>query len=327
MAQRDFNFFGVIMCNKVRFRPSWRMSMRWAISLMTGLAVCSAAVMADLRTASRLLESGQADAALTLTNAYLEEAPDDVHGQYLKARALEEMGRDREAVKVYEQLVSKRPDLPDAYINLSVHYARMKRVDAARKLLLQAIDSQSSCRIAYENLSRLHAGMAERAYRLALSNGEAPAAPDVPELIASVQLSNLIPFLPAPVNDTDTGVMVAAVATADKVAVVEQPPGGVGVDLAPELFQAGRLAVRGDLFDHRAQLRRAVAGADQEELRHDQNGRDVEQHDVARLLTVGDAGRGHRGVAAQVRRTLRGVARVGHVPTSPGPAPCPAPRR
>lgn len=187
----------------------------------------------SLGAASAFLENGQPEAALNEVDAYLEDVPGNVAARFLRARALEDMGDTRDAIKIYQDLVDESPALPEALINLSVYYAKHGSLDIARNLLLRAIHAQQSCSLAYQNLSQLHAGIASQTYQKALS-AEGESIDTNIEPLVRVSLLSSMPPMQLPAKDTESfAVALAKVSaenqepaqpeiTADAAAVEEQ---------------------------------------------------------------------------------------------------------
>jgi tetratricopeptide (TPR) repeat protein len=145
-------------------------------ALLLALLAASFNVQADdLRDISRLANQGQQEAALKRINIYLGTHPRDVHAMFIKGVILAEQNRRPEAIKVFTDITSKYPTLPEPYNNLAVLYADQGQFDKARQALESAIRTHPSYATAHENLGDIYARMASEAYdkALQLDNGNA----------------------------------------------------------------------------------------------------------------------------------------------------------
>lgn len=204
-----------------RFRVVW---------VFIGVAALSALAGDDreLLGVQSLLDQDRDQVAMARINGYLERHPGDPRGRFLQARAYERAGKVSQAIKVYQQLVQDHPQLPEPFINLAVLYANVGQYEQARRLLMQALNNHPIYGRAYQNLINLHASMASRAYKNALSlNGEIAK----PELRAADTLVSL--STPATIGSTlkaaEPGQFTSAQAQlADTLASLKAP------DRAPE---------------------------------------------------------------------------------------------
>lgn len=122
----------------------------------------------NVQEASRLLRQGQTTQALEQIDRFLSEKPKDAQGRFLKGTILAEMGRNPEAISIFNKLTEDYPELPEPYNNLAVIYAQQKQYDKAKQALEQAIRTHPSYATAHENLGDLYARLASQAYGKAL---------------------------------------------------------------------------------------------------------------------------------------------------------------
>lgn len=133
------------------------------------VAASSTAVQAeDLRSISQLVEQGQHSQALDRVNSHLASNPGDVQAQFLKGVVLAEMGKSSDAIKIFSDITTKHPELPEPHNNLAVLYADQGQYDKARRALEMAIKTHPSYATAHENLGDVYAKMATDAYDKAL---------------------------------------------------------------------------------------------------------------------------------------------------------------
>ena len=128
------------------------------------------AVMAadDMKDISQMIDQGQTIAALDKLNALIAANPKNAPALFTKGVLLAEQGRRDEAIKVFVDLTTKFPNLPEPYNNLAVLYADQGQFDKARKALEAAIKTHPSYATAHENLGDIYARMASEAYDKAL---------------------------------------------------------------------------------------------------------------------------------------------------------------
>lgn len=140
-----------------------------AAHLLTVLIFASFMVHADeLKDISQLVNQGQNAQALEKLNAYLASHPGEVQGQFLKGVVLAETGKSADAVKLFTEITTRHPELPEPYNNLAVIYADQGQYDKARHALEMAIKTHPSYATAHENLGDVYARMATDAYDKAL---------------------------------------------------------------------------------------------------------------------------------------------------------------
>lgn len=135
------------------------------LALLPSLAFASSDAMQD---ANALFRQGRYTNALARIDAYLANHPKDAQGRFLKGLILAELKRYQEAIKVFSDLTTDYPNLPEPYNNLAVLYAAQGQYEQARQYLEQAIRTHPSYATAYENLGDIYAKMASLAYDKAL---------------------------------------------------------------------------------------------------------------------------------------------------------------
>lgn len=139
------------------------------LALLPALAFANTDAMQD---ASQLFRQGRHAHALTRIDAYLASNPKDAQGRFLKGLILTELNRYQEAIKVFSDLTTDYPQLPEPYNNLAVLYAAQGQYERAKQSLEQAIRTHPSYATAHENLGDIYAKMASLAYDKALQLDE-----------------------------------------------------------------------------------------------------------------------------------------------------------
>jgi tetratricopeptide (TPR) repeat protein len=132
------------------------------------LAYSAVAHADDLQDANKLFKQGQQASALDKVNSYLSSKPKDAQGRFLKGLILTEQGKPSDAIKIFADLTTDFPDLPEPYNNLAVLYAGQGQYDKAKQSLEMAIRTHPSYATAHENLGDIYAKMASQAYDRAL---------------------------------------------------------------------------------------------------------------------------------------------------------------
>ncbi len=147
--------------------PSFR-ALPKALLVLAALFVFGTAQADDLKDIARLANQGQQAAALEKINSYIAANPKDVQAQFIKGVILAELNRRDEAIKIFAEITSKNPNLPEPHNNLAVLYAEQGQYDKARIALENAIKTHPSYATAHENLGDIYARMASEAYDKAL---------------------------------------------------------------------------------------------------------------------------------------------------------------
>ncbi|MCP4490238.1 MAG: tetratricopeptide repeat protein [Gammaproteobacteria bacterium] len=160
------------------------------IILFALFCVISGQVMAgtadDLRT---MVVEKKFTAAIETGESLLQQNPLWPDVQFLTAYSYQMSQQSERAADIYQNLIRQHPELPEPRNNLAMIYLANGDHDAASKLLVEAINTHNSYATAYQNLSRIYTGIANEAYRRALSESAEPAkhTPKI-ELAALTQL-------------------------------------------------------------------------------------------------------------------------------------------
>ena len=137
--------------------------------LLISLLLLPLALQADISQVQQLIASQHFSRALESVERLLRNQPKDQQALFLKAVALQQLGRDAQAIATYTALNKQAPSLPEPYNNLAVIYAKQGKHLQARKALLNAINTHKSYATAYQNLSNIYEKMAANAYNKALA--------------------------------------------------------------------------------------------------------------------------------------------------------------
>jgi Tfp pilus assembly protein PilF len=109
--------------------------------------------------------------AMQEIDAYLSERPRDPQMRFWRARLLETLQRNDEAMQMYEALAQEFPELAEVQNNLGVMQAALGRMDEAKRSFELALRDNPDLAIAHENLGDVLLHLARRAYAKAESLG------------------------------------------------------------------------------------------------------------------------------------------------------------
>jgi len=137
--------------------------------LVLSLLWLTPALQADINQVQQLIGKQDFAQALKSVERLLSKAPKDQQALFLKAVALQRLGKNKEAIAAYKKLTVEAPLLPEPYNNLAVLYVQQGKHGDARAALLNAINTHKSIAIAYKNLSNIYSYMAANAYKKALA--------------------------------------------------------------------------------------------------------------------------------------------------------------
>jgi len=123
---------------------------------------------ADIKSINLLIESKDYKSASEEIEKLLISDSDDPQLLFIKGVLFSEMGKQNEAIKVFEDLSKSHPNLPEPYNNLAVLYAQKGDFLAAKNALEKAIKTHPSYSTAHVNLGDLYTRMASESYNQAL---------------------------------------------------------------------------------------------------------------------------------------------------------------
>ncbi len=131
---------------------------------------------------SSLIAQGRHDDALQAIENRLKqresngETGTDVQLLFLKARALSAAGRHNEAIRIYQDMTTYYPELPEPWNNLAAEYIAQDKLDMALEALKMALTADPSYALARNNMGEVQLMLANDAYRKAASEGVQKAA-------------------------------------------------------------------------------------------------------------------------------------------------------
>ena len=114
-----------------------------------------------------LLISEKPFIALEKIKKRLRQTPDEPRLLFYKGVTEAKLNQIDNAIKTYNDLINKYPNLPEPYNNLAVIYAERQELDLAKDTLEKAIKTNSSYSLAHINLGDIYTQMATNAYNMA----------------------------------------------------------------------------------------------------------------------------------------------------------------
>lgn len=158
-----------------------------AIVGLTLVAQTGAAQSDALASAREMAAQGQQADALQAVERVLAGEPDSADALFLKGVVLAGSGRQDEALQLFLDLTRRYPEYPEPFNNLAVLYAERGDYERAVEILKQALQTHSSYRAAYENLTKVYGKLASRAYDRALGQeSSTPSAGPGLQLLADL---------------------------------------------------------------------------------------------------------------------------------------------
>lgn len=181
----------------------------------TLLLVSQGAWSADLSKAEQLLNAGQAEAALSEAESFLNSDPNNADGRFIQGIALARLGRNNDAIAIFKDLTSDYPGIPEPFNNLAVLLAQSGDYAGARNALEDAVKTHPNYTVGWENLADIYSVMATEAYEKVLEQnpGNAAAKQRLAAMSGAVSQA-AAPARPAPEAENKTSSASAAVSPA-----------------------------------------------------------------------------------------------------------------
>lgn len=174
-----------------------------------------------LDTVKGLLQSGKTEQARRELDAYLEQYPASPQALFMKGRLLDVSGDAQAAIRVYQDLSQRHPELPEPYNNLAALYVDEGEYDLAEQALKTALHTRRGYAVAYANLESLYLMRASRAYLDALEPEQRQQGDAEAEEKLSLQTLDDLRSLPAGRDAArPAAATAAATSPADVVAAV-----------------------------------------------------------------------------------------------------------
>jgi Flp pilus assembly protein TadD len=117
-----------------------------------------------------LLARGDLPTALLAAQAGVAARPGDAQSRFVLGVVLMDMGRDAQAMTVFNELSQSYPELPDPLNNIALLQARAGQLEAARQSLEAALRNDPGHRAARVNLGQVHLLLAAQAWSQAVAS-------------------------------------------------------------------------------------------------------------------------------------------------------------
>ena len=168
-----------------------RKMVRFGVLFFFALCYGSIYAASSIDDLKQLVEQEKFVQAAETGEELLLRHPGHARIQFLTAYAYQQNQQNWKAAHHYNNLILQHPQLPEPRNNLAMIYIADGDYDKASQLLIDAINTQNSYAVAYQNLNRIYASMASEAYQQALNEttGSATQKPAI-ELIALAELES-----------------------------------------------------------------------------------------------------------------------------------------
>jgi len=160
----------------------WDLLARWLNALKPGVDTRLAATPSQITDRiEALLDAGRHQQALELiqTQQQIEQARytpgTDVQLAFLHARALAAIDDDEGAERIYKDLTTRYPELPEPWNNLAALYLQRGQVDLAQQALQTAVLIAPTYGTAHANLADIQLMLARQSYETAAQLGVSSA--------------------------------------------------------------------------------------------------------------------------------------------------------
>jgi len=126
---------------------------------------------------SGMLDQGQNEAALEAIEKRIaqrqasQEIGTDVQLMFLHGRALGALGRHDEAIRIYLDMTTRYPELPEPWNNLAAEYVKQGKLEMARDALQMALLANPRYADAEANMGRIELMLAEQSFNRAARLG------------------------------------------------------------------------------------------------------------------------------------------------------------
>lgn len=149
--------------------PSPASALRTLLAALSACLVGHSAQAGSPEEVRGLLARGDLPAALVTAQAGVAARPGDAQSRFVLGVVLMDMGRDAQALAVFNELSQSYPELPDPLNNIALLQARAGQLEAARQSLESALRSDPGHRAARINLGQVHLLLAAQAWSQALA--------------------------------------------------------------------------------------------------------------------------------------------------------------
>lgn len=131
----------------------------------------NAASVAASTNIQQLLNQENYSEALTEIELRLHDNPNVMPLLFLKAKTLDQVGKNQQSMVVYHKIIRLYPDHPEAYNNLAVLYATQGELQRAKNILQKGLATNPAYFKIYTNINTIFLEMARDSYIKALRLG------------------------------------------------------------------------------------------------------------------------------------------------------------
>ena len=139
-------------------------ALRSVLALIAGCLITQASVADTPEEVRALLARGDLASALLKAQAGVAARPADAQSRFVLGVVLMDMGRDAQALALFNELNQAYPELPDPLNNIALLQARAGQLEAARQSLETALRNDPAHRAARVNLGQVHLMLAAQAW-------------------------------------------------------------------------------------------------------------------------------------------------------------------
>ena len=144
--------------------PCRASALRPLLALIAGCVMSHASVADTPEEVRALLASGDLLSALVRAQAGVAARPGDAQSRFVLGVVLMDLGRDEQALVVFNELSQTYPELPDPLNNIALLQARAGQLEPARQSLEAALRNDPAHRAARVNLGQVHLMLAAQAW-------------------------------------------------------------------------------------------------------------------------------------------------------------------
>lgn len=142
---------------------------RLVLAAVLGIAAAGACAANTLDDAKAMLAAGDAAAAISTIDVYLQGNPKDLDARFIRGIALTRTGRGGEAIPVFTDLAKALPNAAEPYNNLAAIYAAKGDLVKAHAALENALIRNPNSMSGRLNLGDVYLALANIEYRRALA--------------------------------------------------------------------------------------------------------------------------------------------------------------
>ena len=157
--------------------------------------------------------------ALNQLNTLLSNDANDHSALFFKAVALENLGEVDQAITAYRDLIARKPDSPEPYVNLARLYTKQGKLSQAKQTLIDSFEQHEVFATAFQGLQQINAHLAAKAYQQALNKQTQLESPEIRRFTALKSVKTNINAQP-----TEIASVASKEITQTQKTTVQSPP-------------------------------------------------------------------------------------------------------